>query len=80
MSLEKLRIITIQNLRCTCADVLLSKSTLSSEEVEQFDTYWIEAGHRIREQISDDCLLVSLLRHVLPNYKGNPVKLYRGEN
>ena len=47
---------------------------------EQFGTYWIEGGHRIREQLADDRLLVRLLRHVLRPYEGGSVTLFRGEN
>jgi hypothetical protein len=47
---------------------------------ESFSTHWIESGHRIREQLLDDRLLVRLLRHLLPPYKGPTIKLFRGEN
>lgn len=47
---------------------------------EDFGTYWIVAGHRIREQIDDDQLLVRFLRVVLPPYCGEALTLYRGES
>lgn len=47
---------------------------------EQFGTYWIEGGHRIREQIADDHNLVRLLRHMLLPYEGSALTLFRGEN
>jgi hypothetical protein len=47
---------------------------------DAFGTYWIEAGHRIREQVGDDRALAKLLRLMLPPYTGGPVALYRGEN
>lgn len=47
---------------------------------KKFHTYWTEAGHRIREQCSDDQLLALTLRKLLPRYVGPSTKLYRGEN
>ena len=47
---------------------------------EDFDTYWIVAGHHIREQVANDHLLASFLRRVLPPYRGGTIVLYRGEN
>jgi hypothetical protein len=47
---------------------------------EDFGTYWIEGGHRIREQVADDRLLVKFLRAVLPPYAGGSITLFRGEN
>lgn len=47
---------------------------------DDFGTYWIEAGHRLREQISDDVLLIRFLRLALPPYIGTGMALYRGEN
>lgn len=43
-------------------------------------TSWVTYGSRIREEISDDKLLVQLLRNVLPSYKGPSLRLYRGES
>lgn len=48
-----------------------------------FDTYWIEGGHRIREQVGDDHALAAFLRLSLTPYRhkaGEPVELFRGEN
>ncbi len=48
-----------------------------------FDTYWIEGGHRIREQIGDDHQLAEFLWLSLPRYEakeGARLELYRGEN
>ncbi|HGM7334241.1 TPA: hypothetical protein ACKQCJ_000538 [Stenotrophomonas maltophilia] len=48
-----------------------------------FDTYWIEGGHRIREQVGDDHQLAAFLWLSLPRYKaeaGARLELYRGEN
>ncbi|NNU45235.1 hypothetical protein [Ramlibacter montanisoli] len=47
---------------------------------EDFETYWIEAGHQIREQVDDDRALIRLLRKMLPPYSGPGLDLYRGEN
>ncbi len=62
------------------AQRLLEKPKPSATESNEFATYWIEAGHRIREQISNDRILVDLLRHLLPPYRGKDTKLFRGEN
>jgi len=80
MSIEKFRNITKQKLWSSHVDILLNQSDLSQDIVQQFSTYWIEAGHHIRAQIANDRLLVTLLRHILTTYNGNSVKLYRGEN
>lgn len=53
---------------------------LTIKDSEVFGTYWIEAGHRIREQVGDDDLLVQFLRLALPRYTGDGAVLYRGEN
>ncbi|HEP1206599.1 TPA: hypothetical protein QEN11_06845 [Stenotrophomonas maltophilia] len=48
-----------------------------------FDTYWIEGGHRIREQVGDDHQLAAFLWLSLSRYKaeaGSRLELYRGEN
>jgi len=58
----------------------LGAEPLSGEEAQAFNTHWIEAGHHIREQLSDDKLLVRLLRHLLPRYEGGGHTLFRGEN
>ena len=47
---------------------------------EDFSTYWIVAGHRIREQVAEDRVLARFLRLVLPPYQDGPVALYRGES
>lgn len=62
------------------ADSIMKDAELSDEFRSEFDTYWIEAGHKIREQIGDDRCLVQLLRHVLPPYSGGAQTLFRGEN
>ncbi len=53
------------------------KRALASED---FGTYWIVAGHTIREQVSDDDLLSRMLRQLVPAYEGGSITLYRGEN
>lgn len=47
---------------------------------DDFGVHWIEAGHRMREQIADDALLIRLLRLALPPYEGESAILFRGEN
>lgn len=80
MTLENFRNITEQNLWSNYVHLLRNQSNHPHETIQNFGTYWIEAGHRIREQISNDRLLVILLRHLLPTYEGNSIKLFRGEN
>ena len=62
------------------AEALLSAGDVPPALAEALSSYWIEAGHRVREQIADDRQLVRLLRHVLSPYKGGGAVLYRGEN
>ena len=80
MELKHFRAIKEQGRRGAYAAVLLSKQELTVATRSAFGTYWIEAGHHIREQIADDQLLVQLLRHLLPSYEGNSIELFRGEN
>jgi len=53
-----------------------TRATLTAE----FHTLWVEKGHRIREQVLDDGLMVGALRMLLPAYEGSGLKLFRGEN
>jgi hypothetical protein len=62
------------------AQTLLGDASAPMRIEGAFSTYWIEGGHRIREQVADDCLLVCLLRHLLPPYRGEATTLFRGEN
>ena len=59
---------------------LLKENSFSLEFITAIHTTWIESGHHIRSQIGNDTLLVKLLRHILPNYNGGDLVLYRGEN
>lgn len=58
----------------------LSGPAVLSFGLEDFGVYWIESGHRIREQVGDDRLLTLFLRAVLPPYTGSSITLFRGEN
>jgi hypothetical protein len=80
MELEACRAVTKSGAWKAQAQRLLDKPKPSAIQSNKFSTYWIEAGHRIREQISNDRILVGLLRHILPPYKGKDMKLFRGEN
>ena len=80
MTLEHFRLIKEQGLWGTYATFLLNEREINPEAKAQFGTYWIEAGHHIREQIGDDCQLVRLLRHLLSPYEGESTVLFRGEN
>lgn len=80
MSLDSLRKIGLnKKWREVTILVTAGHATLPSS-VEDFGTYWIEAGHKMREQIDDDQRLCLLLRTVLPHYVGEDQALYRGEN
>jgi hypothetical protein len=57
---------------------LSASSTLPNDP--EFATYWIEGGHRIREQLADDHALALFLRLMLPPYAGESITLFRGEN
>jgi hypothetical protein len=78
--LDKFRIITDQGNWHNEAKDLLEKKDFPPEFIEDFNTYWIEGGHRIREQLKDDAMLTKLLRAILPAYSGDKLNLYRGEN
>ncbi len=65
--------------RVTVAQVLGGGPTLPWGH-EDFCTYWIVAGHRIREQVANDRVLVQFLRKVLPPYRGASLVLFRGES
>lgn len=80
MTLDNFRTIKEQCLWGEYAIYLLNEREITSEAKDQFGTYWIEAGHHMREQIADDRTLVRLLRHLLPPYKGETIELFRGEN
>jgi hypothetical protein len=80
MTLVQFRTIKEQKRWASYAIMLLDDQRLTPEATEQFGTYWIEAGHHMREQIGDDRLLVCLLRHILPAYEGESIELVRGEN
>ena len=77
---EQLQIITEKNGWKAYAETLLNHGQLTPEAKEKLGTYWIVAGHRIRDQIGDDRFLIRFLRFVLPPYEGDALELYRGEN
>lgn len=80
VTLEQFRAVKDQQGWRNFAIVLLNESAPTSEAIDQFGTYWVEAGHHIREQIADDQVLVRLLRRLLPPYHGEAITLFRGEN
>jgi hypothetical protein len=80
MSLDSLRSIGNRGQWREEAVRVTAQSGKLSSSVEDFETYWIEAGHKIREQISNDQQLCVLLRAILPSYSGEDRVLYRGEN
>lgn len=80
MSLDWLRSIGTRGQWREVAAQIISGSAQLPSSVEDFETYWIEAGHKVREQIADDPKLCELLRATLPAYSGDDKTLYRGEN
>ncbi len=80
MSLEDLRKITELGRWKEIAESILGTNQHPLSLLNDFDTYWIEAGHRVREQIGNDRILCELLRRALPKYEGEMVTLFRGEN
>ena len=59
----------------------LAKAKRPSVSVSNgFHTLWTVKGHRIREQVLNDTIVVDALRVLLPPYDGNSLELYRGEN
>lgn len=80
MTLDQFRTITRQGRWGAYATLLLDQHNLPPDAIEQFRTYWIEAGHHMREQIRNDRMLVRLLRHLLPYEGEEALNLFRGEN
>lgn len=80
MSLESLRNFGTRAQWSEIAVLLTARPGDLPFTVDDFETYWIEAGHKIREQIANDIKLCALLRALLPPYSGEVKTLYRGEN
>lgn len=59
---------------------LLSGIEVADEVKIQFHSVWIELGRRIRDQVGDDKTLALMLAALLPKYRGETIRLYRGEN
>jgi hypothetical protein len=79
-TLSRFRQITSDNGWREVVEACLSSRALPMPSQDDFGTYWVEAGHRIREQVANDRLLSKFLRAILPPYQGGPVTLFRGEN
>ena len=80
MPLDALRDVTIANRWQEVMHAVAAGEQCAVSSDNDFGTYWIEAGHRIREQVANDPLLTKVLRQLLPPYGGDPITLYRGEN
>jgi hypothetical protein len=80
MLIEELRATTTAGHWASLAHTLLADASVPVPIDGVFSTYWIEGGHRIREQVASDRLLVRLQRHLLPPYQGEATTLFRGEN
>lgn len=59
---------------------LLDGVMVTDEAKNQFHSMWIELGRRIRNQVGDDKTLALMLSALLPKYRGETIRLYRGEN
>ncbi len=80
MPLNTLEELTRSNRWREIAESIVLRGQALPASQDSFGTYWIVAGHRIREQVADDCLLSKMLRRTLPPYDGGALILYRGEN
>jgi hypothetical protein len=54
-------------------------TSVSGEFRSAFHLLWTERGHRLRELLNDDLLLIGAARRLLPSYTGPSLTLYRGE-
>lgn len=59
---------------------LYEGAALTNGAKKEFHSVWIEFGAKIRIQVGDDRMLTHLLRSLLPEYHGEGLRLYRGEN
>lgn len=66
--LEEFRAVTSSGEWRTRFDAVSTRAGSDLGFKQKFHTHWTEAGHRIRQQLADDRLLVSMLRKVLPAY------------
>lgn len=80
MPIDVFRDITQRKAWCAVAESVIEQRNMLPGSTESFGTYWIEAGHHIRQQIDDDEMLCTFLRLTLPAYEGAAMTLYRGEN
>lgn len=78
--MDKMRNITKEQRWKHESILLLKRDSFSIGFINNFHSIWIESGHHMRSQIGDDTQLIKLLRHILPNYTGGNLLLYRGEN
>jgi hypothetical protein len=58
----------------------ISNTLLTQDELLELQSYWIESGHKIREQIDNDEILILYLRKIHPPYEGTKKILFRGKN
>ena len=65
---------------CSRVQGILVSQPLSRDQQKDAHTFWTEYGHRIRERINDDAKLEALLKIILPQYNGDSVTIFRGEN
>jgi hypothetical protein len=41
---------------------------------------WCQSGNHIRSEVGDDLILIKALRVLLPTYRGDALRLYRGDS
>lgn len=59
---------------------MIGQPPLEPADSKSFYTKWTESGHKLRELVADDHLLIDMLRIWLPPYIGADQTLYRGES
>lgn len=57
-----------------------SQGLITQALQKAFHTKWIESGHFIRSQIKDDKAVAHLLSKLMPQYDGEGLIVFRGEN
>ncbi|MEZ8082415.1 hypothetical protein [Enterovibrio norvegicus] len=58
---------------------IIKNYKLFSHNTEKMHMLWIESGGHIRRHVSNDLLVLTWLRIILPKYSGDELRLYRGE-
>jgi len=64
------------------AVLAMARVSRPTQEISEcfHNSIWTVRGHRIREMVNNDNVLLDVLRILLPKYDGPSMVLYRGEN